>query len=477
MKKSIILLFQLGILIFNLNAQNYTPTIEPCPCLMKTDTRLRTVCGNLIVPENREKPGGNKIKVPFVFAWKPGQDSTHNIILFTTGGPGYSTINPGDSLPYNSPLLTFGGYIYFDQRGTKNATPCLDCEGIDEAIKRSYTENLSRDSLIRIAVTNCRNKFIKQGIDLSAYNTLESAADINDLRKALHIESLILNGVSYSGGLMLTVARNYPEGIKSLILASPLPGFVNYEEHALFNVNEALDRIFNIVESDSLQNSRFPNLRQHFQKYFESISGKHFSISYQEKENVKPVNILYTKNELLDAIINKITNQDFQSVPAIMMDIVNGKHEKYVREVLDEKFSGNKALSYGMRLSVYCSEQIAFADQDLIKKQDNILPWLAGYPVNNVDEKICDCWKVKPEPRSAKTSVYSNIPALISMGDLDPWTRPIYSRLIKRTMPNSQLLMISGKAHGAGYGQGYLGTFIQDPYKKLYSNGKNVVVE
>jgi pimeloyl-ACP methyl ester carboxylesterase len=477
MRKSILLLFLFGMIIFNLNAQSYSPVIEPCPCLMKTDARLKTVCGNLIVPENRQNPNGNKIKIPFVFARKPEQDSVHDIVLFTTGGPGYATIIPGDSLPYNSPLLTFGGYIFFDQRGTKNARPCLDCEGIDEAIKRSYQENLSRDSLINIAVTNCRNKFVKQGIDLSAYNTLESAADINDLRKTLHIESLILNGVSYSGGLMLTVARNYPEGIKSLLLNSPLPGFVNYEEHALFNVNEALNKIFDNVETDSVQSSRFPGLRQNFHNYFESVSGKHFTISYQENEKAKPINIQYTKNELLDAIINKITNSDYQNVPLIIRDIVNGKHEKYIKEVLDEKFAGNKALTYGMRLSVYCSEQMAFADNQLIKKQEEILPWLAGYPVNNVTAKMCDCWKVIPEPRSAKTPVYSKIPALISMGDLDPWTRPIYSRLIKRTMPNSQLLMISGKAHGAGYGQGYLGIFFQDPYKRMFSNGKNVVVE
>ena len=231
-------------------AQSYTPQIEQCPCLMKVDQRLKTVCGYLVVPENRKKPSGNRVKVPFLFARRPDQDSTKNIVLYTTGGPGYATIPVGDSLRYRADALSFGGYIFFDQRGTRNAKPCLDCDGITEAVRNAYRYNLKKDSLVAIAVTNCRKKFEKTGIDLSAYNTIESAADIADLKKVLNIDSLTLFGISYSGGLMLTVLRNHPRGIKSLLLNSPLPSYVNYEEHALFNHNEALNELFLRVESD-----------------------------------------------------------------------------------------------------------------------------------------------------------------------------------------------------------------------------------
>src|SRR6478735_7840173 len=267
MVKSFSLFLFAFILHIKTNAQGYAPFIEPCPCLMKVDARLKTTCGYLVVPENRKKPNGNKVKIPFVFARRPEQDSTKNVTLFTTGGPGYATIGVGDSLIYNSGRLTFGGFILFDQRGTKNAIPCLDCEGIDEAIRNAYLLDLSSDSLIALAVTKCRLKFEKQGVDLSAYNTIESAADISDLKQSLHIDSITLVGISYSGGLMLTVARNHPKGIKALLLNSPLPGYVNYEEHALFNHNEALDQLFQNVETDSIQNSLYPNLRKKFRDY------------------------------------------------------------------------------------------------------------------------------------------------------------------------------------------------------------------
>jgi pimeloyl-ACP methyl ester carboxylesterase len=458
-------------------AQRYSPVIEPCPCLMKVDTRLKAKCGFLVVPENRKKPHANKVKIPFVFARKPDQDSTKNITLYTTGGPGYATIPVGDSLTYHSGRFAFGGFILFDQRGTKNSIPCLDCEGIDEAIKNAYLLNQSEDSLVAVAATNCRKKFAKQGIDVSAYNTIESAADISDLKKTLNIDSLTLFGISYSGGLMLTVARNHPQGIKALLLNSPLPGYVNYEEHALFNHNEAINQLFDNLEMDPIQNAQFPDLRQRFRNYFSAISGRKFTILYEEKENQKKHEIQYSKNELLDAVFDRMNNSDFKTVPEVIQNLVSGHHEKYIQEVLNGKFSGNQSLSYGMRLSVYCSEQIAYSDQEKIAEQDKILPWLAGYPFNNVNHQICDCWKVQPEPSYVKTPVYSSIPALVTAGTLDPWTRPFYSRLIKRTMPNAQLLMIKDRAHGAGFGNGLIDSFMANPYKKLFSTSKNVVVE
>ena len=458
-------------------AQRSLPAIESCPCLMKVDRRLKAKCGYLVVPENRLKSRGNQVKIPFVFARQPQQDSTKNITLYTTGGPGYGTIPVGDSLTYRSGWLAFGGIILFNQRGTKNAIPCLDCEGIDEAIKNSYLLHRSKDSLVAEAVTKCRKKFVKQGIDLSAYNTVESAADIKDLKETLKIDSLTLLGISYSGGLMLTVARNHPNGIKSLLLNSPLPSYVNYEEHALFNHEEAINYLFDKLAADSVQNARFPNLKQRFREYFTKISGQKFSLAFQERENQPKRQIQYSKNELLDAVFDHMTTSDYQKVPEIIQELVSGRHDKYVQQVLSGKFSGNKSLSYGMRLSVYCSEQIAYSEPKKIKEQDKILPWLAGYPFNNVNQKICDCWKVQPEPRYVKTPVYSTIPALISAGTLDPWTRPFYNRLLKRTLPNAQLLLMKDKAHGAGFGNELVKSFMANPHKKLISSSANIIVE
>ncbi len=461
-------------------AQNYTPVLEPRACMTKVHPSLITKCGYLVVPENRQKPGSRSVKIPFIYVRKPGQDSAKNVTLYTTGGPGYSTIANIDSIGLNSGFLDFGGFILFDQRGTKYAQPCLDCPEIAPALQQAYRKNLSKDSLKLEAVKQCRQRLTKEGIDLSAYNTIESAADINDLRLALKIDSLTLLGISYSGGLMLTVARNHPEAVKALILNSPLPGFVNYEEHALFNENEALEQVFRNCETDSAQNPMYTRLRERFQQYFTSITGKHFSLPYVEKGKQETLLIEYTKQELLDAIIDRINTAQLKTVPFVIQELINGNHAVYIKEVLDNIFAGNRRLSHGMRYSIYCAEQILYSDKALVKKQETILPWFAGYRFNNVDHATCDCWEVKPGPAIAKTPVYSNVPALIAAGDADPWCRPFYNRLIKRTMPNSQLLIVHDNGHGAMLkvdGIDFVKMFLDNPYKKIVSPLKKVIVE
>ena len=185
-----------------------------------------------------------------------------------------------------------------------------------------HTKKICRiDSLQLLAIKQCRKRLADQGIDLSAYNTIESAADINDLRLALHIDSLNLLGISYSGGLMLTVARNHPEGVRALILNSPLPGYTHYEEEALFNFNEALNQVFDNCEADSTDKIVYGTLRERFHRYFTDITGNHFTITYMEKGSATERRINYTKNELLDAIRNRLNRSQLRSVPFVINEI------------------------------------------------------------------------------------------------------------------------------------------------------------
>lgn len=462
------------------SGQKYTPTIESGPSMIKYDPRLIVKSGYLVVPEDRKNNKSRKIKIPFVFLRKPGSAEKKEITLFTTGGPGYSTIANIDSIAYDSGFFKYGGFIVFDQRGTKRSSTCMDCPEIDTAIKISYKKNLPQKQLVLEAVKKCREKFIAQGINLSAYNTIESAKDINDLRLALQLDSLNLVGISYSGGLMLTVAKNHPEGVRSLVLNSPLPGYVNYEEHALFNINEALEQVFENCQADSSGKAIYKDLKSRFRQYFSSITGKEFTVSYLEKGTKDSLKIKYGKSELLDVIINHMNTSQVKSVPFIMTQLINGKHNDYIREVMDGYFSGDHKLSRGMRYSVYCTEQIAYSDEKLIHRQELVLPWLAGYAFNNVDHAICDCWKVDPEPATVKSPVYSSIPVLISAGDIDPWCRPFYNQLIKRYMPNSQLLVFHNRGHLSGFGfQGtdFLQMFMEQPYRKIVSPSNQVRVE
>jgi pimeloyl-ACP methyl ester carboxylesterase len=434
--------------------------VEPGDCIYKADVAHKTTCGYLVVPENRHNPQGRVIKLPFIYVESNNPAKKPDPVLYTGGGPGVSSLHPVTSISRRS-LLRDRDYIAFEQRGTHFAVPNLECEGAGQAVQQAYLGHRSIEDAVLESVRQCREKLVRQGIDLSAYNTDESAADIEDLRRLLKIDSLNLMGISYSGGLMMAVLRKYPQHIRSLILDSPLPEFVNIDEQELANFNEALTAVLDSGDSSLL--TRFHN-------YFSGLGGKVFTISYQLKDG-KTVSLDYGRNELLNILHDKMEDYDgIKELSQIISDMIGGHQEGYIKTYFDGVFSGNGTTS-GMRLSVYCSDKMAFEDPAIIQEQEIIMPWLAGFHVNDVYPAVCDSWPVRPIDASTKEPFYSNVPVLLGAGGLDDACRPLYNDLIHHYFPNSQRLVFTKRLHGpllnSFEGDVYIGDFLDRPFERI----------
>ena len=457
--------------------KDYTPKIEPCACAFKADSSLKTRCAYLIVPENRNKPDGKTIKLPFIYVESTNPNKHKDPVLYTAGGPGASSLS-GVRFIHQRAFFKDRDYIAFEQRGTYFAKPWLNCFEVSDGVKESYRKGLNKDSMILQGVKACRKRLVREGIDLDAYNTIENAADIEDLRRALNIDSINLVGISYSGGLMMTVMRNYPQHIRSVILDSALPGFVNYEQDAVFSINEAFDKIFRNCDRDSTDKASYGNLRQRFHKYFTAIGDKKFYLTYKEKDKPDSIRIKYTRDELLDMLVNKLSsNRELKNVPYIITQIIAGNQKPYMAEYFDGVFGAGTSSS-GMRYSMYCSEQINYADQKVIDKQNAMFPYFAGFHFNDVDHPICNCWNVKSVDPIAKAPVYSHLPVLLGSGDTDPYCRPYYNDLIHHYMPNSQRLIFTDKTHApllnTREGDELIAAFLAHPFSPIVTDDKKV---
>lgn len=455
----------------------YTPKIEPCDCIFKNDS-LKTRCAYLIVPENRSKPNGETIKLPFIYVESKNPNKHKDPVLYTSGGPGASSLRGVRFINYRQ-FSKDRDYIAFEQRGVTYAQPCLSCDGISEAVKEAYRKNQPLNNTLLEAVKACRKKLTQEGNDLSAYNTTENAADIEDLRRALKIDSINLIGISYSGGLMLTVLRNYPEHIRSIVLDSALPGFINYEEDALFSIDASFNKIFGNCERDSVGKPLYKNLRQRFHQYFTTIGNKEFSLHYLEKGAKDSITIKYHRSELIDFLMNNLqSNRELKNVPYYIVQVMEGKQHDYMKTYFDGIFNAGKENTLGMRYSMYCSEQIHYANQSLIDKQNEIFPYLAGYRFNDVDHPLCNCWNVQPVSPVAKTPVYSTVPALLATGDTDPYCPAFYNDVISRYMPNSQRVLFTDKTHGPALntreGDVLIAEFLDNPYQRVKVDGVKI---
>src|SRR5574339_402018 len=119
--------------------KDYTPTIQTCNCNFKIDSSylkivpaalkadsifsnridssFQTLCGYLIVPENRKKVSSRMIKLPFIVLRSKNPNKKKDPLLYTAGGPGGSSLGWINGMQRSSVIET-RDCIAFEQRGT-----------------------------------------------------------------------------------------------------------------------------------------------------------------------------------------------------------------------------------------------------------------------------------------------------------------------------------------------------------------------
>src|SRR5262249_11696499 len=146
-----------------------------------------------------------------------------------------------------SAVLAHRDFIFFDQRGTGYSQPELTCPERDALAPTLLAGALSDEQSTQAIVDafqRCRDRLGVQGVDLAAYNSAASAADVNDLRLALGYSQLNLYGDSYGTRLALTVMRDFPQAVRSVVLDSTYPLEVNLYTALAPNAERAFNALF-----------------------------------------------------------------------------------------------------------------------------------------------------------------------------------------------------------------------------------------
>lgn len=245
-------------------AQDYTPEFEAddCPYFvtsMATTYDANITCGYLIVPENRENIKGSLELELFVIQIESIQTTDNAPFVYLEGGPGgAASVSLGAWL--ESDILQAYDIILIDQRGTGLSYPSLNCPEVNED-----SEN---------PVEDCRNRLVDEGIDLNAYTSASNANDIHDLLVALDIPEANIYGSSYGVRLGLTMMRDFPQRMRSLIIDAVYPPQVDALVDQAFYGNQAFEQLFNDCANDPDCNVAYPNLRDSFYTAIENMNNE-----------------------------------------------------------------------------------------------------------------------------------------------------------------------------------------------------------
>lgn len=116
-------------------------------------------------------------------------------------------------------------------------------------------ERMDLIALIRESCLSCKRRLEKQGVDLSRYNVVNAANDLEQLRIAPGIDRLNIYGASYSSRVALVHERLCPETTRSLILDGIFPQSIRTYENEPRRDYLVIMRIFDKCERDILQRS------------------------------------------------------------------------------------------------------------------------------------------------------------------------------------------------------------------------------
>src|SRR5690606_34558126 len=97
--------------------------------------------------------------------------------------------------------------------GTGFSTPSLFCS---EDIQADAEQHL-------VGLAACRDGWEAKGVDLAQYNTRRNAEDLDLARQALVYDTWNVYGISYGSRLGLTLARDYPDHVRALVIDGVLP--------------------------------------------------------------------------------------------------------------------------------------------------------------------------------------------------------------------------------------------------------------
>lgn len=419
-------------------------SLEKVACPFDTRKALLPVtCGRLRVPENYDDPR-RSVEITFMLISARRNIDPKNPVLFLNGGPGEVSLHFAETLvtnPLIHEVVVDRDWVFFDQRGTGRSIPTLYCP--DE-----------KDNPFDLK--KCRDTLIKQGIDLSQYNSARSASDMEALRKALGVRQWNLWGISYGSRLAMTMARYYPASVRSIVHDGPgLPGGEELIDDAR-GTDVALNKIFSKCAADAACSSKFPELRSRFLAALPRLRQKPLVVGEKRFDDNAVVgffrNWFYPRG--YSTYEHRLQNLLIFMDAAARGDgslMVETQQRMRKEEGLDKPrpavpIYGRQ--SVGQNLSVYCNEKKPFesadAYQHAVASSEIMRSLLKGFE----GPSDCALWPAGQADPIENTRVPYDGPQLAFTGELDASSSGLAGYEIAMLYANARNVVFKDGTHG-----------------------------
>lgn len=440
-------------------------------------------CGYLTVPENRSRPDGRAIRIFVAKAPATSATPAADPLLVLVGGPGGA-----GSISYAGMVrdgINADRDVYFvDQRGTLHSDPLLNCPEFDtvgnELVSMPFTSDAATAKDL-VAVQACHDRWAAAGVDLSAYNTAENAADIADLRVGLGVENWDVYGVSYGSKLAAVLLRDHPDGIRSVVLDSVSPPNLNIVENWWSAPAGSFHGIFAACAAQPACAAAYPNLETDFYDTVTRLTSAPAVVQTTGPDG-DPLSLTIDGFVLAYAVIMATERHDASGVPKMIADAAAGTYDDVVAATV-EYMTPAPVIGvggHGLAFGVFCAESADLTTEAAtLAHAKSVLPQFPDQ-VLKVQPKQgrlfteCPAWDVPPAEPSMMDPVVSDVPVLIMEGDFDAATAPQWVDLVTPGLSRSQVVHFPFTGHStlnkSACAQDVMNAFLKDPTQQVDSS-------
>lgn len=470
------------VVVYLIANTTFAATFEESIC-PKEVTIPSARCGFLFVPENRSKPESPTIRLAVTFIPSASKNPAPDPIVYMAGGPGGSA-RPAAAMLVKAGINKDRNLIIMDQRGTTYSQPALLCPEIDAVYARTISMRYDSNEAGKLrvaAASKCYERLKAKGIDLSAYNTTENAADFADLRTALKIKAWNVYGVSYGTDLALTYMTHHPEGVRSVVIDSVVPP--NSVSLGMFWVNAhvGLDNIFSACDGNYVCHAHYANSGLLFQELVRKFENKPLVDTVKpvlipgEKPaaNAKAVKVVMDGGAFANWVIG-MTEMLGPQLPAILQRVSKGNTRDVLASYAVTGIAHAGDMSYGLLHGVACSEWIPYEAENIAQTEGKRMfpafpaSVLAQSPQFPSMKEICKVWRVDKAP-SEQRDIMGDIPVLVIAGSYDAITSTKFAEATEYKLRNARLVIIPGIGHfvvpKSKCAQQVMQSFLVDPMK------------
>ena len=399
-----------------------------------------------MVLEDRSQRDGNLVRLPVMIARTRNPYPTPDPVIYLAGGGGHNHLRYSNYLTESvgDAVLENRDFIQYNQRGAPLTSPELVCPGLTNFLLALAGQPLDQEEWAERHLgflADCRKALVADGVDLSMYNSAVNAADADDLRRALGYEQANYYGNSYGSRLGLDLIRDYPAGVRSIILDSVYPPQAGFYTESGANLERAFEYLFAACAADERCSAEYPDLRTTFYDTIDKLDAAPESVE----------GLLVDGGIFMDAASFLLYSADgIGLVPQAIARAAAGDFR-----LLTGPISGaitSTDISWIMFYSMQCREEVPFESFDeALAIGASLHPGIAAHYIDGFARfhfALCDEWGLEATDPIESIAVTSDVPALVLAGGYDPVTPPAWGQSTAVALENAFFHEFPHAGHG-----------------------------